>query len=163
MLAEDGIMTEIKNKHTPSHPKDDGVDVTEFINEWGKAVLLPISGGAIIFSIGNSSNMDWLSAIGFIAIAWGLYGIYERVSILRAGIPLIVIGAVAALVFYTMHFWLGVMMAGLVVVLGGYNLYGRIVGAANNLLESGVEAAESKVVNAAQKKKTSQKCERSRS
>lgn len=139
--------------NTPSHPEEDGIDIAEFINEWGKPVLLPIGGGAIALWIGNVNDITWLSVVGFFIIAWGLYGIYERVGILQTGFPLIGIGLLAGFVFYSMEFWLGLIVAAGVAVLGGYNLYGRIVGIAGDLVESGIEAAESRIVAAAKKKK----------
>lgn len=148
MLAEESMST-----NTPSRPEEDGIDITEFINEWGKPVLLPIGGGAITLWIGNVNDITWLSVVGFFVIAWGLYGVYERVGVLRMGLPLIGIGLLVGFIFYSMEFWLGLIVAAGVTVLGGYNLYGRIVGAAGDLIESGVEAAESRIVAAAKKKK----------
>ena len=140
-------MTNIPSKQSPE-------ERSEFMDEWGKPVLLPIAAGLVAIWIGVSGDIVWLNIAGVVAIMWGLRGVYERVPLLQSGLPLIAIGAVAGFIFYSMEFWIGLVAAIGVAALGGYNLYGRMIDAAGSLVEASVGAAEDKIVAAMNKKKS---------
>lgn len=141
-------MTNTTNQ-SPKQPLDIGSLIT---SQWFILIFLPLVGGIIATWIGLSTDTTWLTVVGFFALIIGAAGAYQLVPFLQSGFPLIVIGLVVGWIFYSMEFWVGLLVAIAIVALGGYNLYGKAVAAAGDMLETGLDAAGGKIAKAVNKK-----------